>query len=209
MGRRRSLLVLLPLCGPACVPHTPSDMALIQQLDQEVLAARERNRTLEEQLQHCGETGSTAEIFRELSQVLSGTEVELERDGPRTAVIIPSDMLFGSDGIEVRQEATMVLDLLATALKLHPGLSVMVLAHTDDQPVPRELRRLAPDHWALSTAQARAVALSLIINFGVEETRLSVAGRGSAAPRSPNDTPAERARNRRVVVVIGPPAPWG
>jgi chemotaxis protein MotB len=71
--------------------------------------------------------------------------------------------------------------------------------HTDDVPIStREFR----SNWELSTARAATVIRFLTERVGFDPRRLSAAGYGEFHPRVANDTPENRARNRRVDIVI-------
>jgi chemotaxis protein MotB len=71
--------------------------------------------------------------------------------------------------------------------------------HTDDVPVAGGRY---DSNWELSTARASAVVLFLLANTSLAPGRLSAAGYGEFHPRARNDTPGERALNRRVDVVV-------
>ena len=71
--------------------------------------------------------------------------------------------------------------------------------HTDDVPIhTREFQ----SNWELSTARAATVIRFLIERVAFDPRRLSAAGYGEFHPRVANDTPENRARNRRVDIVI-------
>lgn len=206
MTGARPLALALGLAACA-TPRVSARM--VAQLEGEVLAARTRMETLQAEARRCEAATGPSRVYLELTQVLAGTEVELVQDAGVVAAIIPSDLLFGRDGLSLRDEAMMVLDLLATALLLHPEVVVQVVAHSDDQPLDSRRAGLAPDLQAFSTLQARAVSAALSDRFGVPPARLSPLGRGALSPREVGDTSAEKARNRRVVIEILPPRPWG
>ena len=180
------------------------DSALVEQLDREVIALREQNKVLEGKLASCGEGALDTELYAQLKQVYSGTEVQVSRVGARSVLIIPGELLFAPGGIAVREEATMVTDLLATALGLHPDMQVWVIGYTDDDTLSGTLRRRFGDNWGLSTARAAAFKDVLVNQFGIAQTRFTIAGCGATHPIASNDTPEGRAKNRRIVVVIGP-----
>ena len=182
-----------------------ADRELVHQLDREILALRERNEALKTQLQSCSAGELDTELYAQLNQVFSGTEVQVGRAGVRAVVTIPGELLFAPGSVEVREEARMVLDLLGIALRLHGDTHVWVVAHTDDEALSGALKRRFLDNWGLSTARSRAIMLKLSEDFGVEAERFTIAGRGSSEPVAENDTPEGRAKNRRVVVVIGAP----
>ena len=76
---------------------------------------------------------------------------------------------------------------------------VRVEGHTDN--VPISTTRFA-SNWELSTARATVVVAFLVEGLGMNPRRLSAAGYGEFRPQVPNDTVANRARNRRVDIVI-------
>ena len=93
-----------------------------------------------------------------------------------------------------------VLKRIGEALAEVKG-EVLITGHTDNQPI-RSLRY--PSNWHLSAARADAVkARSRRL---VEPARMRAEGKADAEPVAANDTPANRARNRRVeIVLLSPP----
>jgi type VI secretion system protein ImpK len=81
---------------------------------------------------------------------------------------------------------------------------ILVTGHTDNVPV-RSLR--FPSNWHLS--QERALSVMQVVGERVKaKGRLEAQGRADTEPRAPNDTPTNRARNRRVEVnLVLPPGP--
>jgi outer membrane protein OmpA-like peptidoglycan-associated protein len=84
------------------------------------------------------------------------------------------------------------LDTLAQALRRYPRLRLEVQGHTDNQGDP-ELNR------QLSQRRAEAVCGYLAVH-GVAAARLQPLGLGGTQPVADNSLPAERPRNRRVVL---------
>lgn len=206
-----TVLVLLWLSSASALPFCDRDCpkrAVLEGLDREVLACQERLRITEEANRSCDTGGPPPVVYTELLQAFADTEVEVERDGKRVAVVIPSSLLFAPGSVEVRREALLVVDLLATALNLHPDQTAWLMGHTDDGPLSREAARRYPDHATLSFAQAHSVALLLSGQFKVDPARLLASGQGAGRPRVPSETDGAREQNRRVVVLIGPREEW-
>ena len=114
----------------------------------------------------------------------------------RSIVTIAGDGFFESSSAEVSGAVRPLLAQVAQALAQVPG-SVLVTGHTDNQPI-RSLR--FPSNWHLSQERAREVARILGDSIGAQ--RLQAEGRADAEPVAPNDTPANRARNRRVEITL-------
>lgn len=132
-------------------------------------------------------------LVQEIREGLVGVQDE---EG-RSIVTLRGDGLFAPGSATVSDPFLPVLTRIATALNAVPG-QVRITGHTDDQPI-RSLR--FPSNWHLSQDRARSVMQFLAEN-GTLATRLTAEGRADAEPVAPNDTPAGRARNRRVEITL-------
>ncbi len=192
------ILALSLLVEPAQA-GAAEDRALIGQLDREVIALRQKVARLQEQLATCSDSTAPDPLYAELLQVMNGQKATVSRLGRRTMVSVPLDELYAPDSLSLREEAWPVLDLVATAVKLHPEVAVTVVAHGDDSTPPAAARKILPTPWEWTAFRAASVARELAEGFGVSPHRLTWAGRGAQDPVSSNDTPEGRALNRRVV----------
>lgn len=101
---------------------------------------------------------------------------------------------FQSGSSVLTETSLPVIDELAVDLGLCPAASVHVEGHTDSDG--------AEDlNLALSVARAERVVEALI-ERGVAPERLYAVGYGKSQPITPNDTPAGKAQNRRIVFSI-------
>ena len=76
---------------------------------------------------------------------------------------------------------------------------VRVEGHTDDRPI---FTQRYQSNWELSTARATSVVTFLVENMNIPSQRLAIAGYGEFRPLGPNDSDANRAKNRRVDIVV-------
>ncbi|MHB1057636.1 MAG: type IVB secretion system protein IcmH/DotU [Rhodanobacter sp.] len=108
--------------------------------------------------------------------------------------------MFASGGTEVAAKQISMLHAITAALNQVKG-RVVVVGHTDDQPV-HSLR--FKDNYALSAERARSVLK--ILSDGIDNAaRLESSGAGSSQPIAlPADLPVNRARNRRVEILYSP-----
>jgi len=128
--------------------------------------------------------------------------VSVTESADRSTIILRGDGLFASGSAEVAPAFESLLARIGDALQSVPG-KVMVIGHTDD--LPGRMSARFPSNWALSKARAGAVAQLLASRAGPAE-RYTIHGRGDTEPVAPNDSAANRARNRRVVMVVFTPA---
>ena len=130
------------------------------------------------------------------AQVASGL-LDLQLDPRGLVVSIREAGAFATGRSDLSPVVQEVLSELARALS-DVGNFVRVEGHTDDVPIRNE--RFG-SNWELSTARATAV-VAFMLERGVLPERLSAAGYGEFHPRAANDSDANRARNRRVDVVV-------
>ncbi|MCC7134077.1 MAG: OmpA family protein [Gemmatimonadales bacterium] len=103
-------------------------------------------------------------------------------------------ILFATGKADLRPESRPVLKEIATTLKQHADLKILIEGHTDNV-------GSAPANLALSRARADAVKAALVADWGIAEARVAAQGFGDTKPAVPNTTAAGRAQNRRVEVV--------
>jgi len=133
------------------------------------------------------------------------------RFDPKTGISkLDTDILFDVGTADLKPGAEQVLGELAGVLKSNEArdLKIMVVGHTDDQPIGRKpARDKFHDNFQLSTDRALAVS-SMLNKFGVADSRIGVAGFGASQPVAPNVTAKDRQKNRRVeLFVLAPEVP--
>jgi outer membrane protein OmpA-like peptidoglycan-associated protein len=114
----------------------------------------------------------------------------LEANGKWTT----SGILFATGKADLRPESRPVLKEIASTLKDHADLKVVIEGHTDNVGT-------AAANLTLSEARAAAVKAALVADFGIAADRMTTRGLGDTQPAVPNTTPEGRAQNRRVVLV--------
>lgn len=128
--------------------------------------------------------------------------VSVRETAERSVVTLRGDGMFASGSAEVQDKFAPLLARIGDALKTLPG-KVVVVGHTDDTRPGLSAR--FPSNYDLSKARAAGVMAALAQRTGLPE-RYSAEGRGDTEPQVANDTPANRARNRRVDIVVLTPA---
>lgn len=86
------------------------------------------------------------------------------------------------------------LDNLVTALNAYPDMKILIGGHTDNIGEPAA-------NLALSQLRAAAV-VKYLTDRGIDASRLRAAGYGDTKPLAPNDSDANRAKNRRTEFTI-------
>jgi len=148
------------------------------------------------------EPDSLEAVGREVAGALA--EMGLEGQGAvfrteRGVVIsLYGAVLFDLGRADIRPDALPVLDRVAEALARVPNY-VSVEGSTDDLPINS---LLFPTNWELSVRRATTVVRYFVERHGLEPRRFLAVGYGEYQPMFPNDSEANRARNRRVDIVL-------
>lgn len=108
---------------------------------------------------------------------------------------VTTGITFGVNSAEIRPESYGVLKAIATNLKAASGVKVTIVGHTDSDGDDAK-------NLELSKKRAESVKKSLVSDFGIDASLLETDGKGESEPVSPNDTPQNKANNRRVEFVI-------
>jgi chemotaxis protein MotB len=135
------------------------------------------------------------ERFKEL-----GREGELQTEITERGLVVHilESALFDQGSASLKPRAMELLDLIAQQVTDKPN-HVRVEGHTDDRPIQTAIY---PSNWELSSSRATAVVRYYVENHSIPPDRISALGFGEYRPIVPNTSPENRARNRRVDVVI-------
>lgn len=105
--------------------------------------------------------------------------------------LVTYGITFDVNKADIKPESYGTLKNIADVLNENPGISVKIVGHTDgdgDEDLNLDL----------SKRRAESVKKELISKFGIEASRMDTEGAGETKPVAPNDTPANKAMNRRV-----------
>jgi chemotaxis protein MotB len=137
-------------------------------------------------------------LMQELSEAIRLQRVDIHRDVRGLIVSLPQEAAFATASTDVSTEARDLIGRVAAAVA-PTSRAMRIEGHTDN--VPIRTARYA-SNWELSTARASAVVAFLVESSAFDPARLSAAGYGEFHPRVANDTAENRARNRRIDIVI-------
>lgn len=130
-----------------------------------------------------------------LADELNAMEGELEAERTsRGLVLTLGDVLFDTDGDELKPGADVSMDRLAAFLNENPERRLMIEGHTD-------ARGAEEYNKDLSERRADAVAEALV-ERGIPSDRVRSIGLGEEYPVASNDTSAGMQQNRRVEIVV-------
>jgi len=159
---------------------------LSQRTEQELEASRERLETLEQE---------AADTRRQLEELQALGAIKQDERG--TVLTLSGQVLFQTGKADLMPAAKESLTQVARVLAKGTQ-PITVEGHTDS-------RGSKESNQVLSMQRAQAVR-NFLISQGVSPDRITAVGMGESQAVASNETSEGRANNRRVEIVLGPPA---
>lgn len=134
--------------------------------------------------------------FPELDQM----GIEYGMKNGRMTISIPNSITFASGQATLSTEGRKAIQGVARLLeKQYPNANYWVEGHTDSDPIKKSK---FDSNRNLSVERALAVQKFLVEECGIEDEDCVVAGHGQYDPVAPNDNDRNKAKNRRVEIVV-------
>jgi len=152
-------------------------------------AEAERRRKLEH---------SARLISNALGREIKEGNIDVETAGKKIIIRVREKASFGSGRADLKGSFRPILAKIAKILKDSEG-KIVIAGHTDNIPINTKRFR---SNWELSSARAVSVAHEMMLATKIPSSRFLVEGFADTQPMAPNDTPANRARNRRVEIIL-------
>lgn len=138
-------------------------------------------------------------VFNAIQSYLSKKNVEGEvgaiLDEGTITLTIGDSLLFAPGSEELAEGADEQLQTILEIIESNREMTVNIKGYTDDSPIPQGMR--FKNNWELSALRAVNV-LRWLIDHGIDPLRVAATGMGDLNPRFPNDSPENKAKNRRV-----------
>lgn len=164
-------------------------------VDRRTAQLGEQQRKIQERMRNL--TGGLNQV---MASLINQRMVSINQTRRGVVIDISANTLFKT-GEAILQPGTLEVLRQVAAVLSKEDMSIEVEGHTDDIPITTVQ---FPSNWELSSARASSVARMLIDN-GVPAKRLAVVGLASNQPLMPNDSAENRAKNRRVTIMIVSP----
>jgi len=144
---------------------------------------------------------SLSQINKEVKKLVVEQElqsqVKVRMDARGVTLEIASDLAFGSGTATLSGSIKSFLVKLVSTME-KATYAIAVEGHTDNVPIRSSQ---FPSNWELSAARASAV-IRYLTSQGIAADKFRAIGFGDTAPKVPNDTAANQAKNRRVDITF-------
>jgi chemotaxis protein MotB len=180
----------------------PPEPTVINEIKQATTDQKPELDTLRGAVDSAAKAAEQEEIQEQLRKVLepalSDGRINVTQEQHRIVIRVEEKGSFPSGSARLTWEFESLLLGMAEILASIPG-ELTIEGHTDDVPIRTDQFY---SNWDLSAARAASVANALLASGTVEPNRLAVKGLADTAARVDNDSAENRAKNRRVEIII-------
>src|SRR4030067_3722038 len=183
--------------SPVSINIAPNEQELLLKalVDERRARRGEQQRKIQDRMRNLANG-----LSQVMSPLINQRMVSINQTRRGVVLNISESSLFKTGEAVLQPGALDVLRQVSAVLSKEE-LPIEVEGHTDDIPITTVQ---FPSNWELASARARS-GVRMLIDKGVPEKRLAAVGLASSQPLVPNDTPENRARNRRVTITIMSP----
>jgi chemotaxis protein MotB len=137
---------------------------------------------------------------RELESKLKDFQkaVSILDDNRGIVLSIQENLIFDPGESRIKEEVLPILEAISRAIDSSPN-DILIMGHTDDVPIKNARY---DSNWELSAARGLSVLDFFIEDKNLPTSRFTVGGYGPSRPLIPNNTPKNRAINRRVEIIF-------
>lgn len=138
------------------------------------------------------------ELKQLLEQEIETGLLEVERQNTKIIIRIQEKGSFPSGRANLNPGFFEVVSKITSVIADTPG-DIVVAGHTDNIPISTKRFR---SNWELSSARAVTVVHAILSNSLIDAKRINIEGHADSKPLVPNDSEENRAKNRRVELII-------
>lgn len=124
--------------------------------------------------------------------------MQVRHDAVGVRVSLAASSVFPEGEYKMKRSSLEVLNKLGELLR-QTDKKVIIEGHTDDQPITS---LTVASNWELGSLRATSVVRYLIKHQNLNPQRLAAISYADQKPVAPNDTPENRAKNRRIEILI-------
>ncbi len=125
-------------------------------------------------------------------------KISIEEEGGEVYIQMKDDMMFHSGKAELKPTYLNLLSLIAKTF-FKDAKQIRVEGHTDNIPIQTKEYQ---SNWELSIQRALNVVRYFVNHENIHPAKLIIAGYGEHKPIAANDSPSNRAKNRRVLLNV-------
>jgi outer membrane protein OmpA-like peptidoglycan-associated protein len=132
---------------------------------------------------------SLAFDYSEGTQENVTVDIYLEKAEKGSKVVL-NNIFFDTDKCDLKEESKTELDLIVKYMQTNPKIKVQISGHTDN---------VGDKSYNQNLSEKRATSVvDYLINAGIPKEQLVIKGFGEVKPQVENNSPENKAKNRRI-----------
>jgi len=132
----------------------------------------------------------------ELRRKTANTGIDVVRNGDQLELRMPADVTFAVNDANIQSQFYPTLGNVVETLVTYPQTAIDVIGHADSD---------GSDALNQALSERRAASVrDFLVSRGVQPVRIVAIGRGESQPLVPNTSPENKAKNRRVQILLTP-----
>jgi chemotaxis protein MotB len=161
-------------------------------------------RELEDQKQVLAQKeAASLELENKLTALLSSepTATVERNEGGGLKIQLADTVFFPSASADLKPSGQELLGPLAESLKASTAQRILIVGHTDNWPIHKNIKKYFSNNRDLSAARAVAAA-EYLASQGIPSDKLAAVGMGESRPIADNETEEGRSKNRRIEIYL-------
>jgi chemotaxis protein MotB len=142
------------------------------------------------------------QLVSSLKKEVGEKTIEIQNYENALTINIMEKIFFDSGKAQIKPAGLDVLRRVGAIIKDLPDKIIRIDGHTDDVPIGPKLVSIYPNNWELGAARASNVAEYFRTKSGINPERLMVVSYSMYKPIFPNISEENRAKNRRIEIVL-------
>ncbi|MBF0505552.1 MAG: OmpA family protein [Nitrospirae bacterium] len=143
------------------------------------------------------ENGIKDAIALGIRQLGMEKDVEIYTENKDVVITLRENITFTPGKAVIFDGAGSLIGRIADSIQKNPSYIVEIDGNTDNIPIHTSRY---PSNWELSVARAASVLKCFVDKYGADPSRFYIRGNADRKPLVSNDSPEERALNRRVEI---------
>ena len=199
-----TIIKLIVLFG--CTTAAPLTKAPCPRPDLDKQIADLKQQVEKQKAQEQNEINNAKQAYDQLAASLkneiSKDQISIKQYKGVLTINMVDEIFFDSGHAEIKKESYDVLNRVGAILKNLPDKIIQIEGHTDDVPIAENYQYKFPNNWYLGAARAVNVAVFFENKMGIDPKKLAVMSFSKYRPLAPNTSKANRAKNRRIEIVV-------
>ncbi len=184
------------------ISNKNADIASLRQNIKDISAEKDKLLT-QKDIEMSNLAMTSTNLIKQMQDVINSGDLKIRQLGNELNIDFKDKIFFDLGSADIRNNGKKVLNELVNVLKTVKDRQIRVEGYTDNVPISDQYKWKFPSNWELSTLRATTI-VRYLQSRGVDPSLMKATGYGEFNPIAPNDTEANRAQNRRIVILLVP-----